>query len=234
MEAVHAQPISVMPIDIEGGGKSSGSGPGSSSATPEFGAEIGAFSWGLLTPFKLFGSEEFLSAPGAGGKASHLVSVVKAEVKGHLEFDPPTPLDSFRLYNALGFWLVVAEYIIAALVGEGALYLVFATGLSYFVAYALYWVMTCEQPLLYQLGSLCFMLGYVGSNLFMCVHTLLTVMPAALAVVPAAHACGKAFCATLMLINAFVLYKKVAGEELVTMDMFVGSVSRTPRAARMY
>ena len=74
----------------------------------------------LLTPgLKLMQDEQLAAQPDLQAKALYMFGVAKKEVVGHLTFDPPTPKESFRLYNVLGFWLGVFESLIFALFGHG-------------------------------------------------------------------------------------------------------------------
>jgi len=167
----------------------------------------------LLTPgLKLMQNEQLAAQPDLKSKALYMVEAVKAEVMGHMTLDPPTPVDSFRLYNVLGFWIGVTESIIFSIFGHGIISLVWNGAVGYAIAYTLYWLMTCAKVPKLQFFALCFIALYVVFNCYMGLKYLIFVLPSALYFT-------KAFCDVLMAINGYKLYKQIAGDKLVP-EMF--------------
>lgn len=168
---------------------------------------IGAFTLGLFTPgmqlcTDLQNDQQFAAAP---SKINYLLEMAKADLLGHLTFDPPQPASSFRLYNTLGFWICFSEMLVKALIlGKGLLWLTFSGTIAYLVAYLLYFSVTCATPPGFPLVALGSMTMYIGVNLWVGAHSLILVLPAVLAFV-------KAFCTVLMLMSGVKLYKQLAG-----------------------
>jgi len=168
----------------------------------------------LITPgMKLMQDETLIAQGTLQEKGLYMIEKVKAEVMGHITFDPPTPLESFRLYNVLGFWLGVFESLIFALFGHGLLSLAWNGAVGYGIAYSLYWAMTCTNVQKFQFYSMIFIALYIGFNIYMGITYLLYVLPSALYF-------SKAFCDCLMVINGYKLYKAVAGDSLLPKEMF--------------
>ena len=168
----------------------------------------------LLTPgLKLMQDETLAGHPTIKEKALYMFEVAKGEVLGHLTLDPPTPKESFRLYNVIGFWLGVVESLIFALFGHGIISLAWNGAVGYGIAYTLYWTMTQAEVQKLQFWAMVFIALYIGFNVYMGLSTLLYVVPAALYF-------SKAFCDVLMAINGYKLYKAIAGDSLLPKEMF--------------
>ena len=168
----------------------------------------------LLTPgLKLMQDETLAGQPTIKEKALYMFDIAKNEILGHLTLDPPTPKESFRVYNVIGFWLGVFESLIFALFGHGIISLVWNGAVGYGIAYTLYWTMTQAEVQKLQFWAMVFIALYIGFNVYMGLSTLLYVVPAALYF-------SKAFCDVLMAINGYKLYKVIAGDSLLPKEMF--------------
>ena len=88
----------------------------------------------------------------------------------------------------------VLESLFFALLGKGLLSLAWNGGLSFCVAYTLYWCMTCSQKKTPMFYSLIFIMLYVAFNVYMGLQKLIYIVPALLYF-------GKALCDVLMLVN---------------------------------
>ena len=132
---------------------------------------------------------------------------------GHITFDPPTPKESFQLYNVLGFWLGVLESLFFALFGHGLISLAWNGAVGYAIAYTLYWTMTCCNIQKFQFYAMVFIALYIGFNIYMGLSTLIFVLPSALYF-------SKAFCDALMFINGYKMYKAIAGDSMLPKEMF--------------
>lgn len=136
------------------------------------------------------------------------VEGAKAEIISTLKLQPASPDAGFVLWNVIALLLGIAESFIFAALGNGYFSLLWNGALGYFVAYTLYWTMTCIKDKAYMFYSLIFVCLYIAFNVMMGLRTLIFVVPAALYF-------AKALCDVLMLINGFQLYKGVAGDKLM-------------------
>jgi len=173
------------------------------------------YSMELLLPYMLVTSNTALmEAPSVKEKAMVFYSQAKDEIMSTLTLTPPaTPAKSFITYNVLGFWLGVFESLFfGVILGHGFISLIWNGGVSFCVAYTLYWTMTCANALPYAKNvmffSLVFIALYVGFNVYMGISKLLFIVPAVLYF-------AKALCDTLLLVNGYHLYKAVAGDQLL-------------------
>lgn len=168
----------------------------------------------LINPAqKLMADQSLMSAPTIKEKGLYMFEKAKAEVMGHVTFDPPTPKESFQLYNVLGFWLGVLESVFFALFGHGLISLAWNGAVGYAIAYTLYWTMTCCNIQKIQFYAMVFIALYIGFNVYMGISTLIYVLPSALYF-------SKAFCDCLMFINGYKMYKAIAGDSLLPKEMF--------------
>ena len=168
----------------------------------------------LLTPgMKLMQNETIAAQPTLKEKGLYMLEVAKAEILGHMTLDPPTPKESFRLYNVLGFWLGVFESLIFALFGHGLMSIAWNGAVGYAIAYTLYWTMTQAEVQKLQFWAMVFIALYIGFNIYMGLSYLIYVLPSALYF-------AKAFCDVLMAINGYKLYKVIAGDSLLPKEMF--------------
>lgn len=162
------------------------------------------YSFELLTPWKLLTSDEgFMSAPTAKEKALYFFEKAKAEVLATITLVPgPNPSGTFIIYNVLGFYLGIFESLLGALFGGHIISLVWNGGVAFFVAYTLYWTMTCSKVAPLMKYSMVFIALYILFNVYMALQTLIFVIPACLYL-------GKALCDVLMLINGYHMLKTV-------------------------
>jgi hypothetical protein len=160
----------------------------------------------LLMPWTMLTSnEDFMGKPDLKEKGLYLFNALVTEIKAALTLSPATPEPSFKLYNVLGFWIGVAESVIFSIFGHGLLSLAWNGGMGYVLAYTLFWTMTCAGNAKYMFYALCLIVLYVLFNVYMGLKTLIFVLPSALYF-------SKAVCDALMLVNGYVLYKKVIGD----------------------
>ena len=162
----------------------------------------------LLTPWKLVMSDEAITgAESIKDKALVLADKAKTEIVSTVTLTRSTDArKSFILYNVLAFWFGVFESLVAAMFGAGFISLVWNGGISFFVAYTLYWTMTCTGQKPFMFYSMCFVLLYTAFNIYMGLQYLIFVVPGLLYF-------AKALCDVLMLINGYWLYKDVIGPE---------------------
>jgi len=146
----------------------------------------------LFTPYSTY-----LTIKEAGGFE---VEAAKAYLMTYASLSPSSPKESFILFNVLALWLGVAEAVLFGLLGHGWLSLIWNGGVSYCVAYTLYWVMTCSGNAEYMKYGLGFIALYILFNIYMGMSVLIFVVPAVLYFT-------KAFIDVLMAISGYVLYK---------------------------
>lgn len=133
---------------------------------------------------------------------------LKDEVLLTLQLKSPDPSKGFILYNVLAFYLGVFESLVMVLFGHSALSFLWNGALGFCIAYTLYWTITCARQKNYMFFSLIFIALYVAFNAFMALNTLIYV-------VPACFYAAKGLVELLQLANGFVLYKEVAGANLM-------------------
>lgn len=94
---------------------------------------------------------------------------VKNEIFATLGSCPPKPADpisGFILYNVLALLLGVAESAVLMMLGikGGVISLVWNVGLSYCIAYTLYWIFICKQTKAPMFYALIFLALYTAFN----------------------------------------------------------------------
>ena len=173
-----------------------------------FFTHFNAYSMELFTPWTLLTENAaFMEAPSAKEKALVLAVQAKDEIISTVKLEKAVdPTRSFIKYNVMAFWLGVAESLIGAIFGAGLFSLVWNAGLSFAVAYTLYWTMTCVRQKKFMFYSLAFMLLYIAFNVYMGVCNMIFILPALLYF-------AKALCDVLMAINGYHLYKDVIGPD---------------------
>ena len=161
----------------------------------------------MMMPWTLFAADEqIIAAPDVKSKALVLVGKAIEEVKSTLAMTRSADVKaSFIFYNVLGFWLGMSVSLVFALFGMGLVSLIWNGGISFILAYTLYWTMTCVRTKPFMFYSLCAIALYVAFNVYMGLQKLLLVLPAALYF-------GKALCDVLLLINGYPLYKDLLAE----------------------
>lgn len=136
------------------------------------------------------------------------VESAKSEILATLVMKPKDPRNGFILWNTIALLLGIVESLAEGLFTGGFISLLWNAGLGYVIAYTLYWAVACSAKKEYMFFSLCFLALYILFNVWMCISTLLFIIPAVLYG-------AKALVDILQLINAFELYKPVAGDKMM-------------------
>lgn len=157
----------------------------------------------ILTPFAQF----------KGGDFKEQLLSMKDDALATLMLTPKEPKAGFILYNVLALVLGIAESLIFGLFGHGFISLLWNGAFGYACAYTMYWTMTCYDSKLLRFYTLCFLGLYVVFNVYMTLHTLIWVLPAALYGT-------KAAVDVLQFICGFKLYKELAGDQLIPTALF--------------
>lgn len=167
-----------------------------------------AQSAGFFSHFTDYNAELFnMFARFSGGDFKSQLETMKGDALDTLQMKPKEPAGGFVLYNALALWFGIAESIIFGIFGHGFLSLLWNGALGYCIAYTMYWTMTCYKEPKLRFYTLCFLALYIVFNVYMTLHTLIYVLPAALYGT-------KAAIDVLQFICGLELYKEVNGGAL--------------------
>lgn len=130
------------------------------------------------------------------------LDTLKDEIIATLKLAPTSPRNGFVFFNVLALVFGILESILGYFLGAGILSLIWNGVLGYFIAYTLYWTVTCAGNAMWMRYALLFLLLYVVFNVWLAVSTLIFVIPAALYG-------AKAFVNLLQLLNGYALLKEM-------------------------
>jgi len=163
----------------------------------------------LIMPWTVVGSSpDVVEAQSIKDKTLVILSKAQAEIVRTLTLQRAVdPSRSFIFYNVVAFWAGVTQSVLEFMfTDDGLISLTWNGGVSFCVAYTLFWCMTCAGTKMPMFFAMCFLMLYIGLNVYLGLGKLIYI-------VPALFYFGKALANVLMLVNGYFLYKDVIGPE---------------------